>query len=121
MPKAQNELYYVHIGQSHGVRRSILEASKVLIECLRRYEKFKAVRAARMKASSDLAATIREINEISAQMRIEIPKIKVPNVKVVEEKKARPQPQAPPPEDQDELRKLEAAIAEIESRLGDIN
>jgi hypothetical protein len=126
MPKSpQTELYYVHVSQGSTVRRAILEASKLLIECLRRYERFKAVRAARMKSASDLANVFKEINEITAQMRIEMPRIKIPNVKIVEEKKvqqkpARPVPVQVQPEEQDELKKLEAAIADIEARLGDM-
>jgi len=110
------ELYYVHLSEARKVRTNILEASKQLIDCLRRYEKFKDIRAQRITAAEDLMQTLKDINDLTSQMKIDVPKIKIPEVKIKHEELKEPVQV----EEHDELHKLEAAIAEIESRLGDI-
>ena len=113
------DLYYVHIGNSHDLRKTILESSKLIIECLRRFETFKSVRAQRIKTAEDLMFVIREMNEMTMQMKIDIPKMKLPAIKgqnVAEIRK----PDATSDE-HNELKKLESAIAEIEERLSEID
>jgi len=88
---------------------------------LHKHEKFKKTRAERIKAIEELIIVFREINEVSGQIKIDLPKIKLPEVRrpqeVVEDEPA-PKPQV---QETDELKKLEAAISQIENRLNDIN
>jgi len=116
--KDSKEIFYVNIHSSHDLRRGILETSKQVIESLHRHEKFKKTRAERIKAVEELIIIFREINEVAGQLNIDLPKIKLPQSKrVVPEE---PQPEKKDKKDDDELKKLESAIAQIESRLGSI-
>jgi len=114
----EKDVYYVHVKSSHDLRRGILETSKQVIECLHRHERFKKMRAERIRAVEDLIGTFREINDLSAQMKIEMPKVKLP-------KPPKPEVAESPVkkfehESDDELKKLEEAISQIENRLTEI-
>jgi len=117
-------MFYINIPNSHTVRRSILETSKNTIEALHSFEKFKAVRAQKIKAMEELIILFRQINDISAQLKIEMPKIKLPQFAQKAVKKAKEEKKEPEKEfkheSEDELQKLETAINQIESRLNDI-
>jgi hypothetical protein len=132
MDKEESEVFYVSITNAHHLRRDILEVSKMIIECLQRYEKFKRFRAERIRAMEQLIMLFRGINDLAAQLKINMPKIKLPAQKKVPKKdpatgkplplgkKTLPvQPQFTH-ESEDELKKLEAAIAQIEARLNEI-
>jgi len=121
--KDTGEVYYVNIRNSHSLRRGILETSKGVIEILHRYEKFKKLRADRVRAIEELIINFREINEICAQMKVDMPKIKLPQIKKPKKAEAVMPKVTKKPfahESDDELKKLENAIAQIEQRLGQI-
>jgi hypothetical protein len=122
-------MFYVNISDAHHLRRDILEASKTLIEVLQRHEKFKRFRAEKIKAMEELIILFREINEFTAQMKVALPKIRLPAPKKQPKKseQATTAPAVPLPkkqqfahESEDELKKLESAIAQIEARLNEI-
>jgi hypothetical protein len=122
-------MFYVNISNAHHLRRDILEASKSLIEILQRHEKFKRFRAEKIKAMEELIIHFREINELAAQMKIAMPKIRLPAQKKVLKKaeQSAAMPTVPVPkkpqfahESEDELKKLESAISQIEARLNEI-
>jgi len=119
------EIYYVNIKSSHDLRRGILETSKQVIEALHKYEKFKKFRADRIRALEELILNFREINELAAQIKVDMPKIKLPKAskakKDVPEEEIIPEHKKFAHESEDELKKLEDAISQIESRLGEIN
>ena len=118
------EVFYVNINNSHDLRRTILETSKAVIENLHSFEKFKSIRAERIKAMEQLIIQFREINDISSQMKIDMPKIKIPAFKKKLEAKVKKEIEPPKKEfkheTDDELKKLEAAISQIENRLQEI-
>jgi hypothetical protein len=120
------EVFYVNINNSHDLRRTILETSKQVIENLHSFEKFKTIRAERIKAMEQLIIQFREINDISSQMKIDMPKIKMPAFKKKLEAKVKKEVEQEKPkkefkhETDDELKKLEAAISQIENRLEEI-
>jgi len=120
----EKEIFYVNIKNSHNLRRGILETSKQVIEALHKYEKFKKTRADRIRAIEQLILNFREINELASQIKIDMPKIKLPQTK--KPKKDEPAEEIVPEhkkfahESEDELKKLEDAISQIESRLGEI-
>ena len=122
--KTSKEIFYVSANNSHDLRRLILETSKQVIEGLHNFEKYKAKRAEKIKAMEELIILFRQINELSAQMKIDMPKIKLPEY--VKKKPAKIEKKAAEPtkefkhESEDELQKLEAAIAQIEGRLEEI-
>jgi len=117
--KDNKEVYYIHIRDSHDLRRGILETSKQVIETLHRQEKFKKTRAERIKTIEDLIVIFREINDCGAQMKIEMPKVKLPK-QLKEEKKPAETIKKFSHETNDELQKLEEAISQIESMLTEI-
>jgi len=125
----KEEVFYVNIKNSHNLRRGILETSKHVIESLHRFEKFKKIRAERVRAVEQLILNFREINELAAQIKIDMPKIKLPKVKEPKKKEEKEDDKKPAEiphdkkyahESDDELKKLEAAISQIEARLGEI-
>jgi hypothetical protein len=125
MDKESAEVFYVNITNSYRLRRDILEASKMVIEELQRYEKFKRFRAEKIKAMEELIIMMREINELAAQLKINMPKIKLPAVKKPTKKEMAAAVAVVPKrqfvhESDDELKKLESAIAQIEARLNEI-
>ncbi len=118
MPK--EDIFYVTVRDSAYLHRQILETSKDIIECLHRFERFKKIRAEKIKAVEELIVLFRDINDLTAKMKIEMPKVKLPPLpkKKAEEKKE--EKKEHPGETDDELKKLEAAIAQIEARLNEI-
>ena len=119
------EIFYVSISNSHNLRKNILEASKGVIENLHSFEKFKLIRAEKIKSMEQLIIVFREINDISAQIKIDMPKIKLPAVwkSKKDKKKEEEEPEKEKEfkhESEDELAKLENAIAQIENRLQEI-
>ncbi len=112
-----SEIFYVSIGNASPLRKGILEASKKIIECLHRYEKFKRVRAERIRASEELTSLVKELSELASQIKIDLPKVKLPARKKSGKKEKKESIEEPDKSD-DELHKLEAAIKQIESRLG---
>lgn len=119
--KDNKEVYYVNIRNSHDLRRGILETSKQVIEGLHQFEKFKKLRAERIKAMEELILTFKDINDLSAQIKIDMPKIKLPPQKKPEKEPIIPSVKKPNKhESPEELKKLEEAIAQIEDRLNQI-
>ncbi len=115
------EIFYVSINNSRNLRKNILETSKSLIENLHSFEKFKNIRAEKLKAMEELISLFKEINDISSQVKIEMPKIKLPTLrKFKKEEKKKEVEKKVKKEGDDELAKLESAIQQIESRLNDI-
>lgn len=118
------EVFYVNINNSHDLRRAILETSKQVIENLHSFEKYKTKRAERIKAMEELIINFRGINEISSQMKIDVPKIKFPafkqNIEIKRKKEKVEVKKEFEHETDEELKKLEAAISQIENRLEEI-
>lgn len=114
-----SEIFYVAIGNANALRRGVLEASKKIIESLHRFEKFKRIRAHRIRATEELILLVREVNEISAQIKIDMPKIRLPTAagKAAGKKKKEKVVEDVKLGSDEELRKLETAIRQIESRL----
>ncbi len=115
------EIFYVSINNSKDLRKNILETSKSLIENLHSFEKFRTIRAEKIKAMEELIVLFKEINDISSQVKIEMPKIKLPTLrKFKKEEKKKEVEKKVKHESDDELAKLESAIQQIESRLSEI-
>jgi len=115
-----SEIFYVSIGSANQLRRGILEASKKIIECLHRFEKFKRVRAERIRATEELLSMVSELTELSAQVKIDLPKVKLPAPTKPTKKEEVDAMEHLDRGSEDELKKLEAAIRQIEARLGDM-
>lgn len=92
MPK--EDIFYVTVRDSPYLHREILETSKLIIECLHRFERFKKTRAEKIRAVEELIVLFRDINDLTAKMKIDMPKVKLPTVsrKKPEEKKEEEQP-----------------------------
>ncbi len=123
--KESKEIYYVNISNSYKLRKRILETSKNVIESLHKFERFKKIRSEKIKSIESLIILFREINELGAQIRLDLPKIKLPAKKKIlkqenKKKEVSIQKKEFEHESETELEKLEGAIAQIESRLNQI-
>jgi valyl-tRNA synthetase len=125
MGEKSNDVYYVCIDDSHEVRRAILKASKEIIIVLQRFEMFKRLREAKLKLMEELSKEFKEIHEITSKMKIDLPKAKFASSSAMHDMRTareregfgeRSRPLLLDKED-DELKRLEQSISEIEEKL----
>jgi hypothetical protein len=127
------EVFYVKITQGISLRKAVLEVSKDMIMVLQRYVKFKELRAEKLKLMEELSKEFVTIQDLTSKMEAIFPKVSIKLKEAVmnpEEKKVQKRgkgekeepilikKEEPIPNDEDdEIRKLESAILEIEDKL----
>lgn len=116
------------------VRRNLLEASRAIVETLRRYEGIRAVREKKLVLTHKIREEIKEVYKLVYRLRASLPTVifkplyvkneHIPAQKAVKKEKpavikaaAIAQPKKP----RNELDRLEAELAEIESKLNSIS
>jgi len=111
------EDYYVNIREPADMRRNILETSRQVVLALQKYESFRIKKSRKKDELESLKRTLREINDLIARMKKELParKIKslpkpIPERKVVSVQKAK----------KPEIASLEKDLADIERKLSGI-
>jgi hypothetical protein len=133
----KEEVFFVGIKDPIGLRRSVLEASKDVVQSLQRFEKFTVARRKKRESVEQLKETVKETVRLIAKLRKNLPKgglrmapvhkpKPVPKPKPVKHKKAHKA--AVPsikkqlkPKDLGELEKLESELGDIESKLGSLS
>lgn len=134
------DVLYVGVQNPIEIRRTILEATKDVVEILQKYERFRAVREEKIKTVNSLREQVKEITKLVAKLKSELPKVDVrvrlhKEQEMVEaERKAakqagKPKKKAPAPKKEaappktkelSDLEKLEAELSAIEGKLGKV-
>ncbi|MBS3158137.1 hypothetical protein J4206_02530 [Candidatus Woesearchaeota archaeon] len=128
--------YYAGLSEPIEVRKTILEASREVLQSLQQFDKFSAVRREKKQAIADLKSNVSEINRLFSELKSHLPNaahthlIKtapqkhepkvsatIPVTKQKSKKQKEPSVKLKPKE-LSELEKLEKELGEIENKLG---
>lgn len=123
MDQEKDGNFFVRLNNAKDVRRAILEASRDIIVCMKRYEKFKLIRETKEKSIKHLSDIFKDINDISAELKIDVPDFAKENLQETEPPIATPEQDEKHKEEApelDDLKKLENSIADIESKLNNL-
>ncbi|MEM4267261.1 MAG: hypothetical protein QXK37_00340 [Candidatus Woesearchaeota archaeon] len=109
------EMFYVQLQNSKELRRAVLEATKLTIQVLQSYEKVKKIRLQKLEEMQKLLGLFSEINKICEDIKIEPPSLDldIQDSKPAKKKKTVRETKEPTPE----IKQLEMAISQIESKL----
>jgi hypothetical protein len=111
----EEEKYYVNIREPAELRRNLLETSRQVILALQRYENFKLKRAKKHDLIDKLRSNFREINELIAKLKKELPQTKIAR-KMTFQREAKPAAVSIP-KGRKEIADLEKELREIENKL----
>jgi len=132
----KKHVYYAGLSEPIEVRKSILEASREVLQSLQQFDKFSAVRREKKQAIADLKSNVSEINRLFSELKSHLPNAaQAPAVKAATQKhelkvsataqmtKQKSKKQKEPsvklkPKELSELEKLEKELGEIENKLG---
>lgn len=123
MAEEKGEVYFVGLESPNELRRTLLESTRDAVDVMKRFERFKSVRAEKAKEIERLKSNIREISKLISKLRSELPKTKlrvtlpkrekVPEKTVVKKKEVN----KPKKKEMTELDKLESELSAIEGKL----
>ncbi len=136
MTTAKDEPVYIGIESPAEVRRAILESSKSLIKILQKSERLRENKRRKQQLMLQLKTTMREIAQLTSQLKSEMPKVRISSlprrhaakaiVRAKEADKAekqairqveQPKPRPPVPARLTESQKLEKELQGIEEKL----
>ena len=129
----QEEPLFVGVNNPLEIRRNLLEASKGVVESLKRYETLKATRERKLIAVNTLKKDLKETSKLIFRLRASLPNVAIKSPPIKKEKaiavikkepvvkkvskRASPVPKKP----KTELDKLEDELSEIEGKLNSIS
>ena len=118
----KQEIFFVEVPNYNGVKKSILESMKWILEMLHGYEKYKLLKHERLTASSRLNSQLKEISKLAAELKSKLPEtnIRVKSTmggKSSERSAAEMQKPVKSHREMSELEKLEAELRIIEDKL----
>ena len=105
----KEELFFVNIPDPIAVRKNLLESSQQVLEGMKSYEKYKRIKAEKLKKIDQLKATTVQIKELAAKLRACLPTVKGLPEKINEEKMSHVT--------QIELEQLNSEIKKLEDEL----
>lgn len=105
---------YAAIQDPDELRRELLETSKEAILSLQRFERFKLNKLKRMDSYEMLKSNIREINDLIARLKKELPTTKM-RIKQIESPKQKVPLRIP--KKATEIEDLEKQLSEVEAKL----
>jgi hypothetical protein len=130
MKQSDQGLLFVEIREPSATRRDVLMSTKDVLDALKRYEEYKAVKAEKQKALEQLKKTVDDLLVLNRKLRSRMPKapVKIPELTL----RARPQSRdarereeriitGPAPSvarPKSKLDILQEELEKIESRLG---
>lgn len=135
----KKHVYYAGLSEPIEVRKSVLEASKEVLQSLQQFDKFSMVRREKKQAIVGLKSNVSEINRLFTELKSHLPGVvQVPVVKAAAQKqehktlvvapvvkeKSRKQKEVSVklrPKELSELEKLEKELGEIENKLGSMS
>ena len=106
----KEEILYVGIKEPAGIRRNLLEASKLVIQTLQKQESTKALREKKLKKTGELRKILREIKSLNSKLKESFPKIEP-------EEKEKTAAKGGKAKDSSELKELEKELEEVEKEL----
>ena len=113
MEKTEDPLY-VGVADPVGLRKDLLNSSKLIIGSLKKYEIFHVLREEKGKYVSDLKKSLREINMLTRRLKQMLPKTSI-----------QPQPKLPEFEEEEAIQpriiKEKTRLAELEDELAKID
>jgi len=107
-----DEIFYVQLENAKELRKSSLEATKLVIQTLQSLERLKKIRNEKTSQMSRLASLMGEVNKICDEIRISPPAIDIQTIPVKKQGKKKPMSKPSP-----ETTQLEEAISQIEQKL----
>jgi hypothetical protein len=120
MKKAEQDLLFVEIKEPSATRRDILMSSKDVLDALKLYEEYKAVKAEKQNALSQLKRVVDDLLVLNRKLRSKMPKapIRIPDftTREREETITGPAPELARPKSK--LDVLQEELSKIEERLG---
>ncbi|MBI2128689.1 hypothetical protein HYU07_00470 [Candidatus Woesearchaeota archaeon] len=128
--KSEEDLFYIGIKEPASMRREILETSKLIVQLLQRYEKFRLLKAEKTGEISKLRDIVNDINSLFFKLKAELPKTKLRS-KVPEEEAEEKQKKAKKSKKEiktpaerakkSSVDELDDQLKEIEARLGNLS
>jgi hypothetical protein len=119
----EEENFFVGIQNPAELRRELLEASKRMVEVLKRYENFRDKRAQKKALIEQLRRIMNDLNRMNSKLKQFMPKsnIRVPHEMLAVQPKAAALPAVrSEPKPVTELDRLEMELGEIEGKLSKI-
>jgi len=134
----KQDILYVGVQNPIEVRRTILEATKDVVEMLQKYERFRAVKQEKINTVNVLQEQIKEITKLINKLKADLPKVDIrirlnKEEEMVEKERKAVKEEAKPKKkvvkkeaapkkmkELSELEKLEAELSAIEGKLGKV-
>lgn len=76
MTKKSGEEFFVCVREPKVVRKNLLETTQQVIEGMKSYEKYKKLKAQKLRLKERLKATMIQIEELAGQLRACLPTVK---------------------------------------------
>ena len=118
MANKKEDIFYVNVNGADELRRDILESSKMIVEILKNYERFKSANKEKQKEIGNLKLKIKNILKLISKLRSALPSAKS---KALKEKKPKVEVKKQTKQATTELDKLEQELNEIESRINSLS
>ncbi len=109
MVASSEEIFFMNITDPKDVRKTLLETSQQIVEGMKSYEKYKKIKATKLKNIETLKSITTQIRENVGKLRACLPTVKGLPEKIKEEKL--------PHVTQIELEQLNTEIAKLEEEL----
>lgn len=113
----EEEVYYVNVREPVETRKSILETSRKVVLSLQRYEHFKLRHDKKQDLVNKLRANFKEINELIARLKKELPQVKLKKKAPAPEQATKAPSKKKTAKTKKELGDLEQELKDIESKL----
>lgn len=129
MKKQAPELLFVELKEPAAVRRDVLMGTKDILDCLKRYEEFKTLKAQKQEAVDKLNRIVSDLQSLNRRLRNKMPKppVTIPSIResaweeegAVEKVSKGTLPSAARPQSkldilQEELNKIESRLAALD-------
>lgn len=121
------EVYYVQIKEAIALRKTILLASKDIIQLLHRFEIFKERRKLKKEIIDGLKGKIEAINVLSKELKLDLPSVRfkdtldtdvdINETLTIKKRVIKPKDTNSKDEEDSAINELENSLAEIEEKL----
>ena len=123
----EKDLFFVEVKEPTDVRKSMLEAQKIVVESLQRYENIKFLRANKLENINRLKGILKESSKLFSDLKAALPQSEIKEAKVEEkykivkkEGKKEVEKKKVVKKSMSELEKLESELSSIESKLSSL-
>lgn len=76
MSEANEEIFFINVPEPKDVRKNLLEASQQILEGMKSYEKYKKLKAEKLRKIEQLKTTTIQIRELAGKLRACLPTVK---------------------------------------------